>query len=139
MPPSGPNPFWQTRHIFPSKANCIGFWPQCPWWLFLKMVGGCGILIVTTTLGPINKFQFFYFSYRNISLGKQFIGMCPWSEPKIPHYVVLCINLVDCNLLISIHHEDASNLLLIVSVIQLRKVLPKHIVVFSKPNELVYI
>lgn len=144
MPPFGPNPFWQTRHIFPSKANYIRFWPQCPWWLFLKVVGGCSILIVATTLDPINKFQIFYFSYRNINLGKQFIGMCPWSEPKIPHYIVLCINLVDsfhfnCNLLILIHQEDASKLLFIVSVIQLKKVLPKHIVVFLKPNELVYI
>jgi hypothetical protein len=114
--------YWVQGSI---KHQSYEIQPQHPWWLPLKVVGGCGILVVPPTLGPINSFQDFDFLCRNISPKEQLIDMCPWSEPKILHHVVLHEFLVDffhlnCHLPIAIHCEDAGNLPLVILVISLR-------------------
>ena len=147
--PQGHPSLW-TKPILANWAHSsignklCGIRPQRPWQLPLKVVRGCGILVLPPILGPINNMQVPNFLCVNISPREQFICMCPWYKSKVPDHVVLSILLIDlvhldCDLLVLIHCEDASNLPLIILLTYLEDVPFMYFIVFLKLNDLVQI
>ena len=76
--------------------------PQRPWWLPLKVVQGCGILIVPPILGPINNVQVLNF-FVGISVQGNNSSVCAYDvSPK--SLIMLCFlySLLILSILIAI-------------------------------------